>query len=128
MAFFGFVTKKKIRHLARYFGLLGLISLIGYGIPFLSHPFLIFMGPPFFLTVWLRTHVRFLSDLIPNEPFFNNLFLLFPVTILYFGFMGFQLKNIINETGRMRLFILAVFVGFLIYVHYLAFREISLYW
>ena len=125
---FVFFSKKKIQHLARYFGLLGLICLIGYGIPLFSYFFLIPLGPPIFLSVWLRTHIHLLGNLIPNEPFFNNLFLLFPVTIVYFGFTGFQLKNIVNETGRMRLFILIVFIGFLIYIHYLAFQEVSLYW
>lgn len=126
MAFF--FSRKRIQHLARYFGLAGLICLVGYEVSPLSQFFLVFLGPSFFLVAWIRTHIPFLANLIPNEPFFNNFFLLFPAAVLYFGLIGFQLKNIINETGRIRLFILLLFVGLLIYIHYLAFQEISLYW
>lgn len=122
------VTANQIKHLARYFGILGLFCFLGYFYTGFSHPLLTLLGPSFFLAYGLRTHAAFVTDLIPDTAFFNSFFLVFPVTIVYFGFAGFWLKNIINEKGRIRIFVMAVFFAFLIYIHYLAFQEISLYW
>jgi len=118
---------KRIKHLARYFGIFALVCLLGYGAG-LGRLFLIFLGPPLMFVYWLRVHANFLVMFIPHEPFFNNLFLFLPVTIIYFGLVGFQLKNIINERGKVRLLILVAFVAFIVFIHYLAYHEISLYW
>lgn len=122
------VSPKRVHHLARYFGILAVICLAGYqffGLPYLFLPFL---GPPLYLTYLLRAYAPFLNQALPNEPFFNSFFILFPLTFIYFGLVGFQLKNIINERGRLGTLLLLVFVGFLGYVHYLTFQEFSLYW
>ena len=120
------VTSKKIKHLSRYFGILGFLCLLGYGYTPLSRFFLIAIGPAFYITYWFRQYAGFLSSMIPNEPLFNNLLLLF-WTLIYFGLMGFQLKNILNERGKIRFLVLAAFFGFLFYIHYAAFKELDLY-
>lgn len=121
------VTSKKIKHLSRYFGIIGFLCLLGYGYSPFSHFFLIAIGPAFYITYWFREYVGFLSSIIPNSPLFNNLLLLF-WTLIYFGLAGFQLKNILNERGKIRFLVLAAFLGFLAYIHYAAFQELSLYW
>lgn len=121
-------SAKRVHHLARYFGMLAFLCLFGYSFLGLAYPLLVLLGPPLFLTYLLRAHVGFLVGWIPNLPIVNQLFLFFPLTIIYFGLVGFQLKNIINERGKIRVVVLAVFVLFLIYIHSLAFKEISLYW
>lgn len=120
------VTSKKIKHLSRYFGILGFLCLLGYAYTPFSRLFLMTIGPAFYITYWFRQYAGFLSSIIPNEPVFNNLLLLF-WTLIYFGLMGFQLKNILNEKGKMRFLILVAFFGFLIYIHYSAFKELDLY-
>lgn len=120
------VTSKKIKHLSRYFGILGFLCLLGYAYTPFSNLFLITVGPVFYITYWFRQYAGFLSSIIPNEPLFNNLLLLF-WTLIYFGLMGFQLKNILNERGKIRYLVLAAFFGFLIYIHYAAFKELDLY-
>ena len=120
------VTSKKIKHLSRYFGILGFLCLLGYGYTPFSRLFLITIGPVFYITYWFRHYAGFLSSLIPNEPLFNNLLLLF-WTLIYFGLAGFQLKNILNERGKIRYLVLAAFFGFLFYIHYAAFQELDLY-
>ena len=121
-------SAKKIHHLARYFGVLALICLLGYSFTGLSYPLLVLLGPPFLLTYFLRLHAGFFIGWLPNLPFLNQFLLFYPLTIIYFGLVGFQLKNIINEKGKIRILILAIFLAFLFYIHFLAFREISLYW
>ena len=122
------VTPKRIKHLARYFGILAIICLLGYACTGFAYPFLVFVGPPIFLTYWLRTQGGLLVQWLPNEPLVNHLFLFAPLTVVYFGLVGFQLKNILNERGIIRTLILIAFLGFLIYLHSLAFQELSLYW
>lgn len=123
-----FVTSKRIKHLARYFGVAALACFASYQIGLFSHLFLLFLGPPFFLSAWLRMHGGAFVQWIPDSPFFNRFFLVLPLTLLYFGLAGFQLKNILNERGRLRLLSLILFLGFLLYLHYAAFQELSLYW
>lgn len=121
------ISPKKIKHFSRYFGIIGFLCLVGYAYTSFSHLFLILVAPVFFITYWFRVYTGFLSSLIPNAPFFNNLLLLF-WTEIYFGLVGFQLKNILNERGKIRFLVLVAFVGFLIYIHYAAFQELNLYW
>ncbi len=122
------VSAKRVHHMARYFGILALVCLFGYSFLGLAYPMLLFLGPSLFLTYLLRTQVNFLFGWIPNIPLFNQLLFFYPLTIIYFGLVGFQLKNIINERGKIRIVILIIFVGFLVYIHSTAFKEIALYW
>lgn len=121
------VTPKRIKHLARYFCLAGILFLFGYRYTDYAHYFLALLGPIFFLAYWLRLHGGFLTQALPNEAPFNSL-LLFLLTVSYFGLVGFQTKNILNERGKFRVFFFLAFVGFLVYIHYLAFQELGLYW
>lgn len=121
------VTHKRIKHLARYFGILALVCFGGYKASN-QFSFLTLLGPPLFLVYWLRTQGDFITRWIPNNPFFNDLFLFFPLTVIYFGLVGFQLKNFLNERGFIRLLGLAALIAFLIYIHTVSFQEIALFW
>jgi len=118
---------KRIKHLARHFGILGFLILLGYGYTPYSYYFLILLGPAFFLAYWLRTYGAAVTSYIPHEPLYNNLLILF-TTLVYFGLLGFQLKSILNERGKIRLLLLLVLFGFLFYIHRMSFQELSLYW
>ena len=121
------VTQKGIKHLARYFGVLALLILFGYRYTD-SFYFMALLGPPYFLCYWLRVHGQFVTHWLPNEPFYNNFLLILPVTLIYFGLIGFQLKNLINERGKIRFLSTLALLAFLLYVHFLAFKELSLFW
>ncbi len=121
------LTHRRIKHLARYFGVFAILCFASYKI--LNALFLLaLLGPPLFLVYWLRTQGDVITRWIPNTPFFNDFFLFFPITILYFILVGFQLKNFLNERGLVRLFGLAALLAFLIYIHMVSFQEIALYW
>lgn len=122
------VSAQRIHHLARYFGILAVVVFAGYQLPGLSYLFLPFVGPPLYLVAFLRGRIYFLEAVIPNKFFVNTFLLFFPLTVIYFGLIGFQIKNIVNERGRLGLVMLVVFLAFLGYIHFLAFRELSLYW
>ena len=123
-----FAPHKRVKHLARYFGFLSILCMVGYNTPAYSLYFLASLGPAIFIVYLIRTFGGMVNSFIPNEPFFNYFALLYPVTFLYFGLVGFQLKNIVNERGKIRVLTLLAFIGFVIYIHYFAFKELSLYW
>ena len=120
-------ARKRVKHLARYFGVLAVFCFVGYKVTNALF-FLFFLGPPFFLVYWLRTQAGLITEWLPNTPLFNNLFLFFPITVIYFGLVGFQTKNFLNERGLLRVLELAVLIVFLTYIHTLSFQEIALYW
>ena len=121
------ISHKRIKHLARYFGIIGFVCLVAYSFTQFGDYFLPLLSPPIFLSYWLRIYGHIVISFIPNEPLSNNLFLILPITIIYFGLVGFEIKNIINEKGKIRLLIAAAFIAFLVYIHYLSYKEIRLY-
>ena len=122
------VTPKRIKHLSRYFGVLGLLCFVGYWYTAFSYYFLAVLGPSFYLVYFLRQYGGTIVNIIPNNATFNKIFLLFPVTILYFGLVGTHIKNILNERGKFRVLVLLAFLGFLGYMHHFAFQALNLYW
>ena len=122
------ITPRRIKHLARYFGVLGTLCFAGYFYTDYSYYFLATLGPSFFLVYFLRHYAAHLLNFLPNQAVFDKIFLLFPFTVIYFGLVGFHIKNILNERGKIRLIVLLAFLGFLTYIHRLAFRELNLYW
>ena len=122
------VTPKRIKHLSRYFGVLGLLCFVGFWYSAFSYNFLAALGPCFFIVYFVRHYGGPFVSLFPNEAVFNKIFLLFPVTVIYFGLVGLHIKNVLNERGKIRLIVLVAFLGFLSYIHYVAFQELRLYW
>lgn len=119
---------KRIKHLSRYVGVLGVLFFTGYWYTDYSHQFLWTLAPSFFLVYFLRQYGAIVLNFLPHEPMINKFFLLLPVSVVYFGAVGFHIKNILNERGKIRMLIFLAFMGFLGYIHYLAFQELDLYW
>lgn len=120
------VAQKGIKHLSRYFGVLAILVFGGYY--YTNHPLLlIFLGPSFFLGTWIRIHGEPFLKWFPSEPFLNDIFILFPITFIYYGLVGFQLKNLANERGKVRLLGIFALLAFLAYIHFMAFKELNLY-
>ena len=119
---------KRIKHLSRYVGILGLLFFLGYWYTDYSYNFLPILAPCFFLVYFLRHYGAAIMNFLPNEVVINKFALLLPLAIVYFSVIGFHIKNILNERGKLRVLILFAFIGFLGYIHYLAFQELNHYW
>ena len=117
----------KIHHLIRYFVLLGIVVFVGYIKQLNDRIFLIFISPPIHLAHALKKFLTEYVPHIPSSPAVNTYFFLMPVTLLYFGLVGFQLKQLWNERGSVKIAILFLFVGFLIYVHYASWKNVMGY-
>ena len=116
----------QIHHLIRYFFLLGVLFFVAYVKRWSDDLSLILMGPPLYLTQALKTFVSSFVGFPSSQTFIYYVFLL-PVTMMYFGFIGFQIKQLWNEKGPIRFISLFALVGFLIYVHYLTWTNLSHY-
>ncbi len=119
---------KKIHHLIRYFVMAGLAAFVLYWI-FSGISFsLLFIGPAIYLAYWLKQLVASVFGGLPSSNFLNDFVFLLPVTIVYFGFIGFQLKQLWNERGMVRTVSLVALIVFLLYIHYRAFDNLLGYY
>ena len=117
---------KKIHHLIRYFVLLGIVIFVGYVKRWQDPLFLLLIGPALYLAYTLKQAVISLISLPPSEMI-NYYAFLMPVCLLYFGLLGFQLKQLWNERGKIRFVSLFALIVFVIYIHYSAWGNLSSY-
>ena len=118
---------KKIHHLIRYFFFLGVFSFVGYTQHFQDTIFLILTGPTLYIAYTLKSFISPKILKLPKSDMINYYGFLLPICIFYYSFIGFQLKQLVNERGKIKWLILVVFVGFLLYVHFVAFQKLSGY-
>lgn len=110
---------KKIHHLIRYFLLLGAGVFVGYLQRWNEDLTLLFIGPPLYLAYSLKKIIASYAGPLPPSQAVNHYAFLLPITLVYFGLIGFQLKQLYNERGFIRTLSLFALAGFLIYIHYM---------
>lgn len=118
---------KKIHHLIRYFLFLGIGAFVGYVREINTQVFLIFTGPCIYLSHKVK---GLLAPVLGSANFSREMMLyvyLMPVTLLYYGVLGFMLKQLWNERGKIRFISMAGLVGFLLYIHYLSWKNLTAY-
>lgn len=116
----------QIHHLIRYFFVLGVISFVAYVKRWSDAVSLFIMGPPLYLSHGLK---KILKDYVnlPDTQTINYYAFLLPITVIYFSLMGFQLKQLWNETGKIRFISLFALIAFIAYIHYKAWGNLSAY-
>jgi len=55
-----------------------------------------------------------------STPIQNELIFVLPLTLLYFGLIGYWLRQILREEGFLKYFLLLCFVAFLVIIHWQA--------
>ena len=120
------ISLKKIHHLIRYFVLIGIIVFIAYIKHWQDDIFLILIGPSIFLAYNARQTIGSLITL-PDSEMVNYLAFLMPLCLLYFGLLGFQLKQLWNERGKIRFLSLFAMIVFILYVHYASWKNLAPY-
>jgi len=82
-----------------------------------SEIFIVIMAP-------VLTVAHFLENLIPFLKTFsslqNELALIFPVTLIYFGLVGFWMAKIFTEEGVFKYFAALCLAGFVVFIHWQA--------
>lgn len=117
----------KIQHLTRYFIVLGLLVFALYWMKAAENAVLALIGVPLYISHGIKqTLLKVLPDL-PSSSFIHDFAFVLPVTVSYFGIIGFQLKQLWNERGPARFLTISALVIFLVFIHAFAFRELSGY-
>jgi len=118
---------KRIDHLIRYFAAIGLLTFFAYIKSWNDDFFLIFLGPCLYLAHGLKSVLSSVLGSLPSSRTFNHYGLLLPISLVYSCLIGFQMKQLWNERGKARFISLFALVLFLIYIHYLAWKNLSEY-
>ena len=108
----------KIHHLIRYFLVLSILAFVGYLKHWNDTICLLLVGPCLYLASGLKKIIVSYVWSVPSSLNVNLYGFLLPLTVLYFGLIGFQLKQLWNERGKIRIISLVFFIGFLLYIHY----------
>ncbi len=86
--------------------------------------FLILLGPPIHLASFT---VSALENLLQIQIANLDLAALLPATLIYFCFTGFLIKQLLQERPMRRYLTLTGLIGFLGYLHLLAWQNLSSY-
>lgn len=114
----------QIHHLIRYFFILGILAFVAYFKRWNDELALIPMGPPLYLTEALESFISPMVGFPRTQTFIYYAFLL-PLTILYYSLIGFQIKQLWNERGPIKIISLVALIAFIGYIHYTAWKNLS---
>lgn len=116
----------QIHHLIRYFFLFGILAFVAYLKRWSDDASLVLMGPPLYMTYGLKNVIGSFVPL-PSSQNVTYYAILLPITILYFSFIGFMMKQLWNEKGPVRFISLFALIVFLAYIHYVTWKNLSAY-
>ena len=119
---------KKIGHLTRYFVLIGIIAFLLFRIGIISRIALIVIGPVIYLAYWIKNSISSLIFEIPASEAINDFVFILPMIIVYFAFVGFQLKQLWNERGLIRFLSLIALSGFLLFIHFISWKNLTAFY
>ena len=122
---------KQFHHLIRYFLIIGLLVFFGYikhwGVHWHFDFFLVLIGPALYTADQLKNLITTYVRSLPNQKDWNYYAFLLPTTVLYFCLVGFQLKKLWNERGKIRILSILALIFFLVYIHNLAWKNLTNY-
>lgn len=119
---------RHIQHLARYFAVLGLLVFGLYHSNHAPAAALALIGPPIYLAHIFKSALASGKLIeIPDTEAITMYGFLLPVTFIYYTLVGFQIKQLWNESGIARTLTLVVLLGFLGFIHFFAWHNLKAY-
>ena len=118
---------RRVHHLIRYFIILGIVSFAGYAMQWQDDVFLVLNSPAIFIAYGIKNIVWGYLTASPRTDTTELYIVLLPSTVLYFGMVGFLLKQLWNERGFIRNFSLFAFISFLVFIHWRTWTDLSGY-
>ena len=115
----------RIHHAVRYFLLIAIAALTAYWYKAADEICMAILGPCFYLASLLKNLI--LQTGIISSGSVNPWLLLVPITLFYFGFLGFLFKELWNERGPIRMISIFGLAGFLAFVHFKAWDNLMAY-
>ena len=111
---------RHVQHLTRYFALLGLVFFGLYYTGIATKIILPLLGPVLYLTHTIKSAIASNIHSLPDNNKVNMFGFLLPVTFVYYTLVGFQIKQLWNESGIARTLTLVTLLGFLVFIHFFA--------
>ncbi|MBN1689135.1 MAG: hypothetical protein JW893_08550 [Candidatus Omnitrophica bacterium] len=111
----------------RYFVLAGVIFFVAFVMRWFGKANLALMGPPIFLAYGIEKLFGPYVSVMTSRENLREYFYLLPLTITYYGLVGFFLKQLLQESGKVGLLSLLAFIGFVIYIHYQSWLNLTGY-
>lgn len=108
----------------RYFFAVGILSYAAYLYTDGHLFFMILLGPPIHMASFVISGVESLLGLHVSNL---DLTALLPATMLYFCFMGFLIKQLLQEKPFHRILTLTGLFGFLAYIHFISWKDLASY-
>ncbi len=110
--------------IVRYFVSVAILSFSAY-VYTNGHPFfLILLGPPIQVANLILSALESTLGLHISNI---DLIILMPSTLLYFSFVGFLIKQLLQEKPLQRYVSLIGLIGFLAYIHFTSWKNLSAY-
>jgi hypothetical protein len=111
----------------RYIILLGIFAFASFMMQWGKSFTLIFIGPVLYLAFALERFLGPLAGITNRSQMMLDYFYLLPITAVYFGFIGFILKQLLQERGWVGMISLITFIGFVLYIHHEAWQRLTGY-
>jgi len=121
------MLSKKLRvqiGIVRYFFAAGILSVAGYLYTDGNVFFMMLLGPSIHLA---NVVVSALDSTLGIRVTNLDLMALLPAAIIYFCFNGFLIKQLLQEKPIHRFIALSCLIGFLAYIHLIAWKNLSSY-
>jgi hypothetical protein len=119
------------------FLILGILAFVAYVTTDALMLTFILIGPPLYAAGFLK---KALSPLLfgllggenPHQSYWQdwqlNFFFVLPVTLLYFGLIGFQFNQLLNDKGWFHRLTFLVMLGFICFLHYITWNDLGKYY
>lgn len=107
------------------FLLLGILGFLIYLFSGKANFSFVLLGPPIYIAYTLKSFLSFLKG---DSPLINDFVFILPVTVLYYWGISFFIERLQNEKGWIKTISLTATVLFLVFVHYLAWNNLSAYY
>ena len=119
--------RRKIDHLIRYFVVIGIVVAAGYANHWYDTVFLILAGPMLYLAAAVQDLLGTLLGPMNYSMPMNLYGFVMPIATLYYGVIGFLLKQLWNEQGFVRFISMLAITVFLIFIHYVSWTNLQAY-
>lgn len=114
--------------LIRYFILSSFLFFAAYVLQWGGHFNFFFMGPPLYLAHAVKDLVTAKLGIRNISPVVRDYLFLLPAVTIYYGALGFFLKQLFQERSKLGLLSFVCLIVFLIYVHYKAWANLAGYY
>jgi len=103
---------------------LGVFAFVGYYFEW-GQVFLYLESAPIYLSYLTKENILPEAFVSQTSPVMLHFFIiLLPHTLIYYAFLGFLFHHLNHERGAMRVFSIGVFFGFIIIMHFLAWKSL----